>query len=77
VPSAAGVIWASEETKAEESDTVGTSPAFKRDCQRWDECMEENPMQKLAGCGQGDDICDGYLPPSDEKPEPQEANNAR
>ena len=66
IPSVSQEMWASEETKAEEAETLGTGPAFKRDCQRWKECMDENPMQRLAGCGRGDDICDGYLPPETE-----------
>jgi hypothetical protein len=40
---------------------------LKKDCQRWQECMEENPAQKLAGCGWSDgDVCDGYRPPEKE-----------
>ncbi len=35
---------------------------FKRDCGRWDKCMTPDSMQRLAGCGSGEDICDGYLP---------------
>lgn len=40
---------------------VSPRATFKRDCQRWGECMTNNPMQQIAGCGSGEDVCDGYL----------------
>jgi hypothetical protein len=46
-------------------DALASCLVYKRDCQRWGECMDENPAQKLVGCGSGDDVCDGYLPPKE------------